>query len=166
MAGPAAEGAAGRDPGIGECFKLLEKLEGTERESVSQSLVSGWYKTFDCLLVLFFQMQFVHKAINDICEKVGLKYSYYFKLLSLADYNKLKNSITSTVRLLSRENLKKEQLAEKLKAMGASLEVSQLLAVCVWVRKDELHNHLVKESYNISQSRLNDFDWKLKVWNG
>lgn len=111
-----------------------------------------------------FYIQFVHKAINDICEKVGLKYDYYFKLLSLADYTNLKYAIVSTIRQLSREALKKEQLAEKLQSMGVTLEVSQLMATSLWVRRDELHNQLVKESCNISQSRLDNFDWKLKVY--
>lgn len=65
--------------------------------------------------------------------------------------------------MLSREALKKEQLAERLKGMGASSEVSQLVATCLWVRKEEIHDQLVKDSCNISQSRLDDFDWKLKV---
>lgn len=105
----------------------------------------------------------MHKVINDLCEKVGMKYDDYFKLLSLADYTNLKNALSSTVKQLSRDTLKKEQLAEKLQAMDASTEVSQLVATCLWVRREELRDQLVKESCSISQSRLDDFDWKLKV---
>jgi len=65
--------------------------------------------------------------------------------------------------MISREVVKKEQLAEKLQSMGASTDVSPVVAACVWVRKEEIHDQLVKESCNIAQSRMDDFDWKLKV---
>lgn len=139
MADQATENSRGEDPDIGSCLNLLEKLEGEDRES------------------------FVHKVINDLCEKVGIKYDEYFKLLSVADYSNLKNTLSSTVRQLSREALKKEELAEKLQGMGASSDVSQLVATCLWVRRDEIHDQLVKDSCNISLSRLDDFDWKLKL---
>ena len=105
----------------------------------------------------------MHKVINEICEKVGLRFEEYFKLISVSDYSNLKSSLSTAIRLLSREALKKEQLAQKLQGMGASPDVSQLVATCVWVRKDEIHDQLVKDSCNVSQSRLDDFDWKLKV---
>ena len=108
-------------------------------------------------------LQFVHKVINEICDKVGLNYEDYFKVLSVSDYSKLQHSLSSAVRIISRDVVKKEQLTEKLRSMGASADVSQVVATCVWVRKEEVRDQLVKESCNIAQSRLDDFDWKLKV---
>lgn len=107
--------------------------------------------------------QFVHKAINNLCEKTGLKYDDYFKLLPLADYSNLKHALNHVIKEVSREQVDKEQLAKNIQAMGASLEVSQVVATCLWVRKDEIHTQLVKESCSITQSQLVDFDWKLKV---
>ena len=109
-------------------------------------------------------MQFVYDAISDICEKNGLKYDNYFKLLQLADFAKLKHALLTVVRTLSRDQTRKELLIEKLQAMGTSPEISQVVATCLWVRKDEIHAKLVKDSIGNSQSRLDDFDWKLKVW--
>lgn len=108
-------------------------------------------------------MQFVHRAINDLCEKSGLKYDDYFKLLPLADYSNLKHALTHVIKVVSREQADKEQLAKRIQAMGGSSEISQVLGTCLWVRKDEIHTQLVKDSCNITQSKLVDFDWKLKV---
>ncbi len=99
-----------------------------------------------------------------MCEKNGLKYDDYFKLLPLADYSKLKHSLLNAIKAVSRETADKEQLAKKLQSMGASAEVSQVVATCLWVRKDEIRAQLVKASCDITQSRLDDFDWKLKVY--
>jgi hypothetical protein len=98
-----------------------------------------------------------------LCEKSGLKYDDYFKLLQLADYSNLKHALHHTVKLVSREQTDKEQLVKKLQGMGVSLEISQVVATCVSVRKDEIRTQLVKDSCNITQSKLVDFDWKLKV---
>ena len=55
------------------------------------------------------------------------------------------------------------QATKKLSEQGASAELAQLIAECLSVRKDEIREQLVKESCNISQAYLSDFDWKLKV---
>ena len=57
------------------------------------------------------------------------------------------------------------QGTKKLSEQGASAELAQLIAECLSVRKDEIREQLVKESCNISQAYLSDFDWKLKVCN-
>lgn len=44
-----------------------------------------------------------------------------------------------------------------------SADLAQLVAECLWVRRDEIREELVKESCNISQASLTDFDWKLKL---
>lgn len=98
-----------------------------------------------------------------MCEKTGLKYDDYFKLLPLADYSKLKHSLSSAIKAVCREQIDKEQMAKKLQGMGASAEVSQGVATCLWVRKDEIRAQLVKATCDITQSKLEDFDWKLKV---
>lgn len=105
----------------------------------------------------------MHGAINDICEKTGLKYDDYFKLLPLSDYSQLKLALAHTIRELSREPADKEQLAKKAQGMGASQDVSQVVATCVWVRREEIHAQLVKDTCDITQSKLEDFDWRLKV---
>ena len=103
-----------------------------------------------------------------MCEKNGLKYDDYFKLLPLTDFSQLKVSLAHTIKVLSREQADKEQLTKKAQGLGASQEVSQVLATCLWVRRDEILAQLVKDSCNITQSKLEDFDWKLKVcvWGG
>lgn len=108
----------------------------------------------------------MHRAINGLCEKNGLKYDDYFKVLPLADYSNLKHALNHVIKTVSRERADKEQLTKKIQAMGASSEVSQVVATCLWVRKDEIRTQLVKDSCNITQSKLMDFDWKLKVCNG
>ena len=105
----------------------------------------------------------MHRVISDMCEKTGLKYDDYFKILQLADYSKLKHCLLNAIKTVSREPGDKEQLAKKLQSMGASVEVSQVVATCLWVRKDEIHTQLVKATCDITQSKLEDFDWKLKV---
>ena len=105
----------------------------------------------------------MHRTINDLCEKDGLKYDDYFKLLSLEDYSNLKHTLARVVRIASREEADKDQLTKRIQALGASPETSQMVATCLWVRKDEVRTQLVKDSCNIAQSKLVDFDWKLKV---
>lgn len=105
----------------------------------------------------------MHRSINDLCEKNGLKYDDYFKLLQLADYSNLKHALHHVIKVVSREEGDKELLAKKIEAMGASAEISQVVATCIWVRREEIHTQLVKDSCNITQSKLEDFDWKLKV---
>ena len=100
-----------------------------------------------------------------MCEKNGLKYDDYFKVLQLGDFSQLKLALAHTIKSLSREQTGKDQLMKKVQSMGASQEVSQVIATCLWVRKEEIHAQLVKESCSITQSKLEDFDWKLKVWN-
>lgn len=105
----------------------------------------------------------MHRAINDMCEKNGLKYDDYFKVLQLSDFSQLKLALAHTIKSLSREQAVKDQLIKKIQSMGVSQEVSQVIATCLWVRKEEIHAQLVKESCGITQSKLEDFDWKLKV---
>lgn len=105
----------------------------------------------------------MHKAINDLCGKNGLKYDDYVKLLSLPDYSRLKLSLSRTIKSVSREGVERELLVKKIQALGATPEISEVVATCLWVRKEEIRTQLVKDSCNISQSKLQDFDWKLKV---
>ena len=106
----------------------------------------------------------MHRAINDLCEKNGLKYDDYFKLLPLAEYSNLKHALNHVIKVTSREPEAKEQLAKKIQSMGATPETSQLVATCLWVRRDEIRIQLVKDSCNIAHTKLVDFDWKLKVF--
>ena len=55
------------------------------------------------------------------------------------------------------------QVAEKLVGMGVNGELSQLVAGCLWVRREEIRAQLLKDSYKFSHTYLNDFDWRLKV---
>lgn len=105
----------------------------------------------------------MHRVISAMCEKTGLKYDDYFKLLQLADYSKLKHSLLSAIKAVSREPGDKEKLSKELQALGASTEVSQVVATCLWVRKEEIRTQLVKATCDITHSKLEDFDWKLKV---
>ena len=54
--------------------------------------------------------QFVHHAINDLCEKRGLQYEDFAKKISLAEYSQLKRVLYTTLRLLARENGRKEEV--------------------------------------------------------
>ena len=49
--------------------------------------------------------------------------------------------------------------------MGVDEELSQLVASCLWVRRDEIRSQLLKDSYmyKFSHTYLSDFDWRLKV---
>lgn len=47
--------------------------------------------------------------------------------------------------------------------MGVDGELSQLVAGCLWVRREEIRSQLVRDSYKFSHTYLNDFDWRLKV---
>ena len=55
------------------------------------------------------------------------------------------------------------QVAEKLVGMGVDGELSQLVAGCLWVRREEIRSQLLRDSYKFSHTYLNDFDWRLKV---
>ena len=55
--------------------------------------------------------QFVHRVINDACEKEGLHYDDYAKLLSLAEYSQLKRTLSDLIRPLSRDGIKKEEVS-------------------------------------------------------
>ena len=55
------------------------------------------------------------------------------------------------------------QISEKLLGLGVSLELSQLVAECLSVRREEARAQLVRDSCNISHCHLSDYDWKLKV---
>ena len=57
--------------------------------------------------------QFVHRAINDACEKEGLHYDDYAKLLSLAEYSQLKHTLSSLIRPLSRDGIAKEEVSSQ-----------------------------------------------------
>lgn len=92
-----------------------------------------------------------------------MKYDDYVKLLSLPDYSRLKLSLTSAIKSVSREGVDRELIAKKIQALGVTPEISEVVATCLWVRKEEIRTQLIKDSCNISQSKLQDFDWKLKV---
>ena len=47
--------------------------------------------------------------------------------------------------------------------MGVDGDLSQLIAGCLWVRREEIRSQLLKDSYKFSHTYLNDFDWRLKV---
>ena len=55
------------------------------------------------------------------------------------------------------------QISEKLLGLGVSPELSQLVAECLSVRREEVRAQLVRDSCNISHCHLSDYDWKLKV---
>jgi hypothetical protein len=55
-------------------------------------------------------LQFVHKAINNACEKDGLHYDDYAKVLSLAEYSQLKRTLSDLIRPLCRDGIKKEEV--------------------------------------------------------
>ena len=52
----------------------------------------------------------MHHAINDLCEKRGLQYEDFAKKISLAEYSQLKRVLYTTLRLLARENGRKEEV--------------------------------------------------------
>ncbi|KAL5499894.1 hypothetical protein EMCRGX_G011362 [Ephydatia muelleri] len=122
-----------------DCFSLLEKLGKTDSE------------------------KFVHGAINDVCGKIGLRYEDYAKSISLSDYSKLKNSLEKVIRKVSRQSIEKQEVTKTLSEQGAGADLAQLIAECLWVRKEEIREQLAMDSCNISQAYLSDFDWKLKL---
>ena len=56
------------------------------------------------------------------------------------------------------------QVLKRLCSQGLSQEIAGLLAECLWVRKEEIRDELVRQSCAISHSYLADYDWKMKVW--
>ena len=107
--------------------------------------------------------QFTHRVIGDICDKEGLHYEEFAKSLSLSEYSKLKLCLSDLFRTLTREKIEKDKIIEKLKGLNVSAETSQIIATCLWVRRDEIRAQLVRDSCNIAHSNLSDFDWSLKV---
>ena len=55
------------------------------------------------------------------------------------------------------------KVSESLGDLGVSVEVSRLLAECLWVRREEIRLQLIRDSCTFSHSHLVDFDWRLKV---
>ena len=55
------------------------------------------------------------------------------------------------------------QVTEKLVGMGVDGDLSQLVAGCLWVRREEISSQLLRDSYKFSHTYFNDFDWRLKV---
>ena len=47
--------------------------------------------------------------------------------------------------------------------LGVSQELSQLVAECLSVRREEVRAQLVRDSCSVSHCHLTDYDWKLKV---
>ena len=110
-------------------------------------------------------MQFVHKAINDLCDKEGLHYEEFAKAITLSEYSRLKLSLCNLLKSLMRDKIEKDKVVEKLKGLSVSAEMAQTVATCLWVRRDEIRGQMVRSSCNITHSHLNDFDWRLKVHN-
>ena len=55
------------------------------------------------------------------------------------------------------------QVLKRLCSQGLSQEIASLLAECLWVRREEIRDELVRRSCAISHSFLADYDWKMKV---
>ena len=108
----------------------LNKLEGDKAEKVSHSRATlsvylydvhfatyCTYFTYALTLTLSHpthapsSRQFVHRAIDDACEKEGLHYDDYAKVLSLAEYSQLKHTLSGLIRPLSRDGIKKEEVS-------------------------------------------------------
>ncbi len=58
-------------------------------------------------------LQFIHRAISDVCDKEGVHYEDFAKLLSLAEYSKLYHSLTSIIRQLARAGVRKEEVGRE-----------------------------------------------------
>ena len=56
------------------------------------------------------------------------------------------------------------EAANKLE--GVNGDISSVLVECVWVRRTELKDQLVRDACSISQSTLEDYDWETKVMVG
>ena len=61
-----------------------------------------------------------------------------------------------------REKIERDKVVEKCKGL-ISVEMAQIVATCLWVRRDEIRGQMVRSSCSITHSHLNDFDWRLKV---
>ena len=53
------------------------------------------------------------------------------------------------------------QLLKKLSVLPS--ECSELVAGAIWLRTDEIRQHLADSSHRISHAYLRDFDWQIKV---
>ncbi len=62
------------------------------------------------LFVVTFVLQFVHRAIGGVCDKEGLHYEDFAKLLSLSEYSKLRHSLTAAIRQLARAGVKRQEV--------------------------------------------------------
>ena len=47
--------------------------------------------------------------------------------------------------------------------MGVARKLFQLVAGCLWGRREEIISQLLRDSYKFSHTYLNDYDWRLKV---
>lgn len=126
--------------GVSEGLALLQKLGNEEAE------------------------RFVHGAVSGFCEKEGVSYEGFASKLSLAEYKQLKQSLSNDVlQAICRDGITREEVSKRLQKLGASAESADLVAKCLWVRREEVKGQLVRDSCRISQSYLSDFDWRLKL---
>ncbi|XP_064393067.1 COMM domain-containing protein 8-like [Halichondria panicea] len=107
--------------------------------------------------------KFVHRVVSDICDKDGLHYEEFAKLISLSEYSQLKLSLCSVLKNVMREKIEKDKVIDKLKGLNLNDEMAQVVAVCLWVRREEIRGQMIGSSCNITHSHLNDFDWRLKL---
>ncbi len=63
-----------------------------------------------------------------------------------------------------REKIEKDKVIDKLKGLNLNDEMAQVVAVCLWVRREEIRGQMIGSSCNITHSHLNNFDWRLKVY--
>lgn len=63
-----------------------------------------------------------------------------------------------------REKIEKDKVIDKLKGLNLGDEMAQVVAVCLWVRREEIRGQMIGNSCNITHSHLKDFDWRLKVY--
>jgi hypothetical protein len=107
--------------------------------------------------------KFIHGAINGLCQKDGLHYEEYAKLLSLSEYGQLKNWLCDILRKTTRKGMDRAILTDTLTQLGVPQEVGVVIAECIWVRKEEVHDQLVRDSSAITSCSLKDYDWKTKL---
>ncbi len=83
-----------------------------------------------------FVLQFVHRAIGGVCDKEGLHYEDFAKLLSLSEYSKLRHSLTAAIRQLARAGVKRQEVGGgRGKSLTSSYFIYTTLATLITVQQ-------------------------------
>jgi hypothetical protein len=106
-------------------------------------------------------VQLVHAVVDGICRGAQPRVTDFDKTWSPADWRSLVMAVTAALKQYGA--LFEPNMAEGLAAEGVDGAIVALMASAFEARRAEIRLALLSETTSIASSRLEDFDWNVKL---